>query len=65
MILLKKSVWMILVFLPLLAGAQRLPYGLSAKALWPDLYAGFAESGLQRRRDARRGSKQGGQLSSR
>ena len=31
MLLLKKSVWMIFVFLPLLAGAQRLPYGLSAK----------------------------------
>src|SRR6476469_9337875 len=31
MFLLKKSVWMILVFLPLLAAAQRLPYGLSAK----------------------------------
>ena len=31
MALLKKSVWMILVFLPLLAIAQRLPFGLSAK----------------------------------
>src|SRR6478609_7484627 len=31
MILVKKSVWMILTLLPLLAGAQRLPYGLSAK----------------------------------
>jgi aminopeptidase N len=31
MALLKKSVWMILLFLPLLAVAQRLPYGLSAK----------------------------------
>ncbi|MGZ4872137.1 MAG: M1 family metallopeptidase [Candidatus Angelobacter sp.] len=31
MALLKKSVWMILVFLPLLAAAQRLPFGLSAK----------------------------------
>jgi hypothetical protein len=31
MTLLKKSIWMILAFLPLLAGAQRLPYGLSAK----------------------------------
>jgi len=31
MALLKKFVWMILVFLPLLAIAQRLPFGLSAK----------------------------------
>jgi len=31
MVLLKKSIWMILVFLPLFAAAQRLPYGLSAK----------------------------------
>src|SRR6476659_4055130 len=31
MFLSKKSVWIILIFLPLLAGAQRLPYGLSAK----------------------------------
>jgi len=31
MILLKKSFWIVLILLPLLAGAQRLPYGLSAK----------------------------------
>src|SRR6185312_15968294 len=31
MILFKKNIWMVLIFLPLLAGAQRLPYGLSAK----------------------------------
>ena len=31
MILVKKSVWMILALLPVLAVAQRLPYGLSAK----------------------------------
>src|SRR5712672_3470652 len=31
MALLKKFVWMTLVFLPLLAIAQRLPFGLSAK----------------------------------
>ncbi|MGZ4830115.1 MAG: M1 family metallopeptidase [Candidatus Angelobacter sp.] len=31
MALLKKSVWMILVFLPLVAVAQRLPFGLSAR----------------------------------
>ncbi|HEY5030348.1 MAG TPA: M1 family aminopeptidase [Candidatus Angelobacter sp.] len=31
MVLLKKSVWIFLIFLPLLAEAQRLPYGLSAK----------------------------------
>src|SRR3954465_13111388 len=31
MILVKKSVLMILIFLPLLAGGRRLPYGLSAK----------------------------------
>ena len=31
MVLLKKSALIILVFLPLLAGAQRLPYGLSAR----------------------------------
>ena len=31
MVLLKKSAWIIFTFLPLLAGAQRLPYGLSAK----------------------------------
>ncbi|MCU1220710.1 MAG: pepN 2 [Candidatus Angelobacter sp.] len=31
MALLKKSVWMILLFLPLVAVAQRLPFGLSAK----------------------------------
>ena len=31
MVLLKKSAWIICIFLPLLAGAQRLPYGLSAK----------------------------------
>jgi aminopeptidase N len=41
MLLLKKSVWMIFIFLPLLAGAQRLPYGLSAKhyalSFTPDL----------------------------
>ena len=41
MTLLKKSIWMILVFLPVLAGAQRLPYGMSAKhyalAFTPDL----------------------------
>jgi aminopeptidase N len=41
MALLKKSVWMILLFLPLLAAAQRLPYGLTAKhyglTLTPDL----------------------------
>ena len=29
--LLKKSAWIICIFLPLFAGAQRLPYGLSAK----------------------------------
>jgi len=29
--LLKTCIWMIFVFLPLLAGGQRLPYGLSAK----------------------------------
>jgi len=38
---LKTSIWMIFLFLPLLAGAQRLPYGLSAKhydlTLTPDL----------------------------
>ncbi|HSK45480.1 MAG TPA: M1 family peptidase, partial [Candidatus Binatia bacterium] len=41
MTLLKQCVWMILAFLPLLAGAQRLPYGLSAKhyglSFTPDL----------------------------
>ncbi|MGZ4868425.1 MAG: M1 family metallopeptidase [Candidatus Angelobacter sp.] len=31
MALLKKSVWMILIFLPLVAVAQRLPFGLSAR----------------------------------
>jgi aminopeptidase N/puromycin-sensitive aminopeptidase len=31
MALLKKSIWIIVVFLPLFAGAQRLPFGLSAK----------------------------------
>src|SRR5215831_1360543 len=31
MALFKKSVWIICIFLPLFAGAQRLPYGLSAK----------------------------------
>src|ERR1041385_4574151 len=31
MILFKKSIWVVLISLPLVAGAQRLPYGLSAK----------------------------------
>src|SRR6476661_4968553 len=41
MVLLKKCAWIICIFLPLFAGAQRLPYGLSAKhyglTLTPDL----------------------------
>jgi hypothetical protein len=41
MVLLKKFAWVICIFLPLFAGAQRLPYGLSAKhyglTLTPDL----------------------------